>query len=280
MPTDAYQWLGEVGDYSEALAGLERSLRFDVSGMGFAVPTREDYESAFRVQGLLGEETDIRETPELVAAAQAHWHSDGNNGCVFASQMSSARELNGWETYVLSDNGGAREDADALHALWSSRVAAPEAEVVSVLLPHNDEPDYLAALLRRLRDLPSWSVTDEGDETDDEVGDLQRLGVRVTVEFNYESEVLGFGRYNGFGNTRRTPFTELAIRGKPPRKRRRDLRAFMAQVDIPGLDGEDFGLWWDQTKANRAARLGARHNERAKARVTFALPHEVWGGEL
>jgi hypothetical protein len=224
----------------------------------------------------LGEGEHIVAQPELVAAAQAHWHADGNNACVFAAHMSAARELNGWETYVLADRGDARADAEALHALWSGRVLAPEAEVVSVLLPHGDPASYLAGLLRRLSELPSWSVSDHGQEDDPLFGTLQRVGLHVTVEFDFASEVLGFGPYAALGYTRRAPFTELAIRAKPPRKRRRDLRAFMAQVEIPGLEQDEFGLWWTQTKANRAARLGSEHDERAKARVTFALPTDTW----
>jgi hypothetical protein len=145
-----------------------------------------------------------------------------------------------------------------------------------VIIPHGDEPDYIARLLHRLRQLPSWTVTDEGQEDDDELGSLQRLGLRVGVEFNFSSEVLGFGPHAAFGYTRRAPFTELALRAKQPRKRPSHMRAFMAQIVIPGLDNATFGNWWEQTKANRAARVGAEHNDRAKARVAFALPLDAW----
>lgn len=271
-----FRWDGEVTEHATALEGIPRSQRHEVAGITFAVPDREDYASAFRSAGALAEGEALETNPALLAAAQAHWHADGNNACVFAAHMSSERERNGWETFVLAGRGGAAPDAEALDALVAGRVGAPEAEVVSVVLPQGDEPAYLAQLLRRLDQLPAWSITDEGQEEDAEFGHLQRIGLRVTVEFGYLSEVLGFGPFSAFGYTRRAPFTELAIRAKPPRKRPRDRRAFMAQVEIPGLEQAEFGMWWSQTKVNRAARLGTEHDERAKARVAYALPRAHW----
>lgn len=214
--------------------------------------------------------------PELVAASQAHWHAAGNNACVFASHMSEYREENGWETIVLEARGSRVADAEALAMLVMPRLLAPEAEVVSVVLPHIIAIEDVAAVLRRLEQLPAWSVTDEGEEDDDVYGKLVRLGLRVEVEFGFLSEVLGFGPFEIFGGTRRAPFTELAIRAKPPTKRPRDRRAFVAHYRIPGLTNYDTNVWWQQTKSSRAARLGPDHDERAKARVTVPLPKAIW----
>ena len=117
-------------------------------------------------------------------------------------------------------------------------------------------------------------------EDDPELGRLVRLGLRVTVEFGYSSEVLGFGPYAGLAYSRQAPFTEVAIRAKPPRKPRRDKRAFMAHVDIfPPLDNPEMKEWWDQTEENRRRRLGVGHDARGKARVVFALPEQDWRRE-
>jgi hypothetical protein len=151
--------------------------------------------------------------------------------------------------------------------------------VVSVVLPHGGA-DYLARLLARLADVDGWTVAHEGAEDEPVLGRLVRLGLRVTVEFGYSSEVLGFGRYPGLAYSRQAPFTELAIRAKPPRRPRRDRRAFMAHADIlPPLDKVEFGEWWDRTNAKRAERLGAAHDARGKARVGFVLPEDVWTRE-
>ena len=53
-----------------------------------ALASRADYEAALRAAGELGEREPIAASPLLAAAAQAHWHSLGSNGCTFASFLS------------------------------------------------------------------------------------------------------------------------------------------------------------------------------------------------
>ncbi len=275
MSTSSYEWVGELSDVGGALAALTTTGTYEVLGQTFAVPVRGDYDAAFVAAGLLDGQ-DLGEVPALAAAAQAHWHAAGHNACVFAARMSGAREENGWETVVLGGGGTPEEEAVALARIVGPRLVAAEAEVVSVLLPHRDDPAELAALLHRLSQLSGWSITDEGEEDDPEHGTVVRLGLRVQVDFAFASEVLGFGPYSCFGATRRAPFTELLIRAKPPTKRPKHKRAFVAHYQIPGLASHETGLWRTQTSANRVARLGPEHNDRAKARVTAALPKENW----
>lgn len=277
---DWFEWTGEVSEYAAALATVTPSRRLAVDGVDFVVPTRADYERALREAGVLGDGEGWPQRPDLVAAVQAHWHADGHDPCVFAQHMSARRDAHGWETFVLVDHGSASADADALDALCARRLSAPEAEVVSVLVPHGESPAYLVGVLARLAALDAWEVCDEGCEDDPALGRLVRLGLRVTVEFGYSSEVLGFGSYAGLAYSRQAPFTELAIRAKPPRKPRRDKRAFMAHVDIfPPLDNPDMKEWWDRTEENRRRRLGLGHDARGKARVVFALPEQAWRRE-
>ncbi len=270
-----FTWIGQVDDHPE-LAAVRPTGEHRVLGQRFAVAGAADYEVALREAGVLAPDRPLAADPRLVAAVQAHWHAEGNNACVFASHMSEFREVNGWETVVLASRGAIDRDAAALSNVVMPRLIAPEVEVISVLLPHVVALPDLAALLRRLGELPAWSLTDEGEEDDPQHGRIARIGLRVEVEFAFLSEVLGFGPFGVFGATRRAPFSELAIRAKPPTKRPRDKRAFVAHYRIPGLTNYDTNLWWQQTKSNRAARLGPDHDERAKARVTLALPKGMW----
>lgn len=271
-----YEWRGETKDHAAALTGLFATGEHVVLGQSFAIPTREDYGSAYRASGALGEEEELADRPELVAAAQAHWHAAGHNACVFAAHMSAGRDDNGWQTLVLGEGASPADVAVALARAVAPLLVAAEAEVVSVLLPHLSAPADMALLLRRLEQLPSWSISDEGEEEDDQHGTVVRLGVRVLVDFGFLSEVLGFGPCAEYGATRRAPFTELLIRAKPPTKRPRHRRAFVAHYQIPGLGSHETGQWWAQTTSNRIARLGPDHNDRAKARVTVALPKMTW----
>lgn len=276
--SEDHTWIGETA-YHAALSAVRPSGEHRVLGQRFAIPNASDYEAALREAGALPIDRPLAAEPPLVAAAQAHWHADGNSACVFASHMSAFRDENGWETIVLAPRGTPAADAEALAVLVMPRLLAPEVEVVSVLLPHLVALGDLAALIGRLEQLPAWSLTDEGEEDDPEHGRVVRLGVRVEVEFGFLSEVLGFGPFSVFGATRRAPFSELAIRAKPPTKRPRDRRAFVAHYKIPGLTNYDTSVWWQQTKSNRTARLGPDHDERAKARVTVALPKAMWTEE-
>lgn len=275
---DDFVWSGELSGYAESLAGVKASGRFDVLGQPFLVPTREDYAEAFQRAGLLeaAEAEHLAKSPECVAVAQAHWHSTGSTGCVFAAHMSGLREETGWETVVLSARGSAKQDAEAVALAVHPRLTDPAADVISVVIPHGDEASYVVELVQRLGALPGWSLSTHGIEEDPDHGELALIGLRNDVEFEFVAEVLGFGPFAYYANTRQAPFTEFAIRAKPPSKRRRDKRAFMAHVDIPHLAKDEVGLWWSQTEANRRARLSPSQDARGKAKVSVALPRELW----
>lgn len=274
--TGFFRWTDEPSDFSDALAGMHASGRYGVEGRTFEIPTREDYELALTAAGAISRDDRIVDHPELAAAAQAHWHAGGNNGCVFATALSARRVDSGWETYVLQrpvDDPAAA--ADAIDALCRPRIAAPEVEVVSVVMPALDDADALASLLWRLSELEDWSVGERGVEDVDGIGNVVLIGVRAKVELGHWAEVLGFGRFAGQGNTRLAPFTELAIRAKEPSRPRRNQRAYMADIEMD-LDNVEFGRWWHDTERQRAERLGAAQDARAKARVTFALEQAAW----
>ena len=96
-----------------------------------------------------------------------------------------------------------------------------------------------------------WKLAEGVDPLD---GDLTLLGLTVGVDLGYWSEILGFGQGDELAYTRRAPFTELAIRAKPPRSARQDRRAFMAHIPLD-VDGTTFGRWGrDKAFASRTAR--------------------------
>lgn len=166
--------------------------------------------------------------------------------------------------------------AAAIDTQVRPRLQAPEVEVVSVLLPYLDNPEPLAELLHRLDEMEHWDVSELGEENDEEMGELVRLGLRAQVEFGFWSEVLGFGVLGGQARTRLAPFTELAIRAKPPNRPRRSQRAYMADIEIP-FENREFGAMWATTHDQRAERLGQDHDLRGKARVTYVVKKRIWG---
>ena len=277
-----YHWTDEPGDYADELSKLIPTSGYEVNGTAFAVPTRDDYQTALVDAGALGADEQIAFNPELAAAVQAHWHAGGHNACVFAAHLSATRANSGWETYVLDNRSGSddpgvgpEEIADATTELCRPWLVAPEVEVISVIMPLLDDPVALARLLWRLGSLPNWNLRERGIENVAGLGKVMLVGVRAKVELDHWAEVLGFGRFAGQANTRLAPFTELAIRAKEPPRPRRNKRAYMADIEM-ALDNIEFGQWWHETKRQRAERLGAEQDARAKARVTFALDQAAW----
>lgn len=269
-------WKGEIDDVAGVLDNVARSSSYETDrGLRFAIPARADYERALRDAAFLGDEEELAGRPELAAAAQAHWHAGGHNACVFAEFLSARRREGGWETYVLTDCGSGSEDANALDALVRPRLQAPEVEVVSVLLPHVGGIRRFAEVVRHLGELPDWRLRDDQAGEHPELGPVRRLELAVDVGLDHFSEVLGFGPWEPMAYTRRAPFCELAIRAKPPRRPRRDARAYMAHIEVD-LDQPEFGEWWRRTEEQRAARLGDLHDRWGKARVTLTVPEDDW----
>jgi len=274
-PAEDYRWSGEVATFADVFARIQPrreycSILGDVKHE-FAVPTRQDYEMALRHDGPLSDGAALADHPELVAAIQAHWHADGNNGCRFAMYLSENRAKFGWESWVMADCGGAAADAAAIDERVRACLEAAEVDVISLLLPHVESPEELGDIVRALGELEKWKVSDQGQESDPQHGDLQLLGLSLAIELEHWSEVLGFGPVGPSAYTRRAPFTELAIRAKPPKRPRlHNHRAYMADIDA-NLDRDTTAAWWSETERRRAERLGNEHDARGKARVTTVV---------
>lgn len=271
-----YHWQGEVEDFSEALAEVKTTRTYAGAGGDYEVSSRRDYESRLRECGVLGQDTDLRQVPELVAVTQAHWHCSGANACTFAAYLSERRPEYGWETYVVMDAADNRGLVSTISSLTQQRLPVPEVEVISVILPELTEEAELVALLTRLSGFADWDVKEIGSEDDPDLGDLVRLGLRAAVEFDHWAEVLGFGQFAAQPATRLAPFTELAIRAKPPERPRRTQRAYMADINIDGLDQVEFGTWWHDTKEERRRRLSTSQDLRGKAKATFSVRKSEW----
>jgi hypothetical protein len=259
-------WHQNDDEFADVLSDVVPTCVYRVLGQVFRFPDRSDYQQAFLQAGLLEPGADIESVPDFVVAAQADWHAGGHNACTFAAYMSANRDEVGWQSIVLGKGADAAADAAAVHNVLGPTYQAPDAEVVSVLLPHVTTVDEVAALVTAIVRHEAWSGIDNGTEDDPEHGELVRLGVSVDLgicfgaEFDFMSEVLMFGPIATFGRTRWAPFFEIAVRVKPPRKRPRDRRTFMAHVNIPGLDNAEMRDWFRQTEAQRMARLGSDHD--------------------
>lgn len=275
--TADYCWDGEIGPHKQALDLVRPSGSYSATHGGisrdFPVASRADYEMALRAGGGLSCASLIGDHPELVAVAQAHWHASGSNGCRFAMYLSGHRERFGWETWVMKDRDTTIGTADAIGALTHERIADVEVDVLSFLLPHVTSPAALGEIVARLGQRNQWRLVEGRDAADDSI-DL--LGLSIAVDLGFWSEVLGFGQGDPLAHTRQAPFTELAIRAKPPRGARATKRAFMADVPLDE-DSATIARWGKETKQSRAERLGDGHDTRGKAKWTTVVQRSTGG---
>lgn len=268
-------WRGSTEEVVAALDRLQISGSCEAREESIPLALRNDYEEAFRVAGLLSNAQRLADDPALAAAAQADWHSMGSNGCRFAAFLSGERLGYGWDTHIVRGTRDSRDLANAVADVYQTHREDPVIEVVSVLLPELDDEALLGAMLTRLAGLTEWDVRLQGEEVDEALGPIVRLGVRAAVEFDHWSEVLGFGCFVAQANTRLAPFTELAIRAKPPKTHRPNQRAYMADIDME-FERDQVREWWRETQEDRLRRLSAAQEYRGKAKVTFSLRQDSW----
>lgn len=271
-----YCWDGEVGSYAQILERVVPSGVYSATLDGvtrdFAIASRSDYEAALRAGSRLESDMSLDHEPELVAAVQAHWHASGSNGCRFAMYLSEHRERFGWETWVMASRDTAAGTAEAIAKLALERIDDVAVDVLSFVLPHVNTPAVLGEISGCLGDRDGWRLAQGRDATDDTI---ELLGLSVGIDLGFWSEILGFGQGEPLAYTRRAPFTELAIRAKPPRTARTNKRAFMA--DVPLDDSVAFGQWGKETKRARAQRLGNDHDARGKAKWTTVVKRPTGG---
>lgn len=226
---------------------------------------------ALRDSGALSGDSSLDEHPELVAVVQAHWHASGSNGCRFAMYLSERRERFGWETWVMGDRGSAADTAVAVEELTHSRIDEVEVDVLSFVLPHVTSSWVLGEIVKCLGAREGWRLAEGRDAAAD---GIQLLGLTIGIDLGFWSEVLGFGEGAPLAHTRRAPFTELAIRTKPPKGARPNKRAFMADVPLDA-DAATMGRWKNETKQSRAQRLGDAQDARGKAKWTTVVPRST-----
>jgi hypothetical protein len=274
VPADLV-WTRTPPKIDAALADVGHVDSLEANGRRFPLRTARDYGTALRRAGVLGSVDDLLTHADLVAAAQAHWHTTGGDSCLFASGMSARREEAGWRAIIIAARPNLDADAAAVAEHTAVCLADPRTEIVSMILPHVDETKGVSALVTALAGHGGWSLDEIGIEHDDCAGDVVLLGLRVDLAKGVRSEILGFGPVATFPHTRRAPFTELAIRVGLGEQRREQHRGHMADVPL-NLSPESVCDLCERTRDSRKLRLPAAQNKRAKAKVTFTLTRAVW----
>jgi hypothetical protein len=246
--------------------------------------------------GLLGSERDLEARPEVAVEAQRLWHREAHQGCNFATLMSQAddrlggdlRERFGWVTLPVTSQPTGNPDDDLLDEIEEELAALidqPAVHAVSVLFPLLTDPWDLVRLVRGIGSRPPWELdTNAGNAS---LAGRVHLGIRRRLPGGELAYVLGFAPIDFLPPTRRAPFTELAFVAKPigARERQRPelIKAdpsvgHLAYMPVDIEPDEVFSAKWTSTGTLRKRRLEPEPTlvEGAKAKVTFAVPPELW----
>ncbi|MGB8955810.1 MAG: hypothetical protein WCC10_10590, partial [Tumebacillaceae bacterium] len=211
---------------------------------------------------------------------QRHWHTSGQNGCVFAQNLARKQKEYGWETYVITetvDRIGQDVQARITDRIQEA-IASPDCQVLSLLFPQITKEDDLTTLIHILKETPPIFL-----EKETEIGEFITLALRVDVTGDgILSWLMSFGPFSFYPKTRIAPVLELTIRTKPkPEKIFERLNqdrntAHLADVPLVGMDDHVAHSVWNATLKNTRDILGEEPNDLSAAKSTFVLPKSLW----
>lgn len=242
-------------------------------------PTRNDYIDYLLGKNFVSDPNDIWQDDRLTIAIQRHWHSRGQNGCVFAQVAANGAGQNGWRSIVVKGNIQdvlSPENRATIGSNVALAIRDPECEIVSFLFPQIIEPGDLVLLLRGLIDTPNIVLSDATKRDD-----MISLALRVVVLELVLSWLMGFGPFTFFPTTRQAPITELTIRTKvKPDKlyeRLNQDREAAHLADMPlELAEKAWPRLWDSTLKRTRSILGGEPDHFSAARTTFSVPWKLW----
>lgn len=259
---------------------VTRSVRIPGVRPARGFPHREDYLRFCIERGYLQSGAPLSRNRELVLALHSHWHSLGQQGCVFAQLLSTRPADYGWARKIIP---GTCEVQNSL--AWDFAKEAIEHSIehehtgaLSLLFPDVDGSTIapLDSLIKAVQQYFGWRVT---------LGKVVKQYVPIQLiaplrNGAVSSWVLGLGPYAHFPLTRQSPVLELvfATKQKAPQgfKDRRlnsdPSLAHVADLRAPVASEQTMLLLLDKTVQRKQAILGADDRGLARARVTFIVP--------
>ena len=251
-----------------------------------AYSTRADYVHYFMNHQLAKDDADFAAKNEFVLGVHEHWHSRAQQGCRFASFLSTRMPRSGWQRAVVSWRRLV-EDTDQvadLRATVAAAIADPDCHALSLLFPEIVAETQLVDLIRFLNCELGWllEVVPEPADQWHAPEPIVTLAFRIPLTSRVAAWPLGFGPFEFLPLTRRGPLVEIAFVTKPRMYPVRSMRikdnpsaAHLADIPIDVSD-PTFDRLWVRTEDQKELVLGDQIGAPAKARVTFAVPTRLW----
>jgi hypothetical protein len=260
--------------------------RIDLDGVnvsrncnGLYFSTRGDYEQHLQKLAPAAPQGACWKDDDVAAAVQRHWHTRGQNGCVFAQIAATDAGSIGWQTVVLrlDDHRSLPEQLHRLSTIISEAVQDPDCNLLSLLFPEPTTAAELVPVLATLLSLNEIVVAKVSTE-----GGLASVALRIPLdEERVLSWLMAFGPIDTFPVTRQGPQFEVVIRTKvkPPEifhrlTQDRDA-AHLADVPLKLSEEQKEGLW-TATLARTRRILSGEPNAYSAAKVTFTIEESAW----
>ena len=201
-----------------------------------------------------------------VIAAQLEFYRNNKAGCAFAAFTAKAPQKYGWSQKVISPT------AASIDAATEEAIASTETTMVSLIFPDVSTLESLLSLVATFQST-HYIFLEQNLVFDD----FHCLGFRAKVG-SFVSWISGFGPFDFFPVTRRSPFTEVALRVKP----RPDYKHIMkkapagvihlADLDMLGMAEAAFKKMWYGSLDRTAQLLGHKPDLKSAAKTTFSIP--------
>lgn len=256
----------------------------DERGRSMRYPNRHDYIDLLKREGVIEDEKDFIDRPELNEEVYLDWLRRGQVGCVFAQLFGRRDYRPRLRTVVLCDHNNSEqvnELTQKIDIAVQNAIADPHIESVSVVLPTILSADYLVGLLIALSKMPKWLIEREWPWG----RTLVLVGLRVRLGNEVLAEVLGMGPFPFLPPTRQSPITSLEVRTKPAAAKKGKIHPALLAAHLADVPAREFLskrqysiLRTHFTPWLRRRILGGSPDQRAKAAVTFAVPAALWNG--
>lgn len=240
---------------------------------------RGQYEDLLRRKKVLGPGETLVDRPAIARLVYLNWQYGPEVACQFARAI--ACRPHRYDVGVATLGGHITEPSAGQAAMALNEkleVMKGQEEGAAILLPGLVDGAALSALCKTLGQLDGWNLKARLNPSDR----MNRVYVRLTTEVaaGVEAEVLGVGPFDFLPRTRRAPVAAFHVRTKPtdakPRDPKDSLKAHLADMSWPGgRESRQFGKLWKATEKARDAILGG-DDSAARARITFAIPREIW----
>lgn len=209
------------------------------------------------------------------------WRRQAAVGCVFARVTAvdparyrqDVREIKGIDPTAV---------ATGIEAALATMINDPVTQAATIVLPGLKKIERLVGTAQVLGAMPGWTLDlSLLDHTPG--GPMVAFRVTRAIQHNglpCPSELLFFGKFDWFPNTRRAPVTALEVfvgTPLPHDPKTGILRTIASRANIADLEMIQMppGVYqrnWSRSETDRLSSLGGVPDPRAKAKVSFVVP--------